>query len=531
MVDAGGDTGENDEKMGDYDPYDTAPVETPKASKSKRRSRVPEVGSFGNEDAILVDAGPSSGPDGATAPDDPAFVDVHQTRKPPMRRSATMGVKRPSEGFMGLFGSFRKKDRERRASDEENERRERRRYTSGEDSGARRKRRSPGYGIIDEEAAKRARRESRRGHHSRRLSDTEGHTTDAAGNAGASASTDIEDAEARRAERRARRARRESDRSGEGELTEVEKRTSRRRDKERDNEREREVHEARRAKAKEVRDRRLREEQDLENRRTEERRARRAARDAEAREAEARDAERRARRREREKERVAKEAASRTRESRPKSGHESRRYDKSAVRGSPAEDDRRARQDLRRSKRSSHIAAEKPTPTRQRSHPIDDYFDSRNGQHSHSHRRRASDNSRSSGEKYASGEPSGRPYLTGGKDKTSSWVQSVNTSPPLPPPIEGTVLDPLPGRQSGDERRQRSKHDDTTTADEDARRERRARRREGERRRERGLDRQIRSSDGSGGPVPEKLTRRRTMMDSPPAADKRSSWLRKIKGF
>ena len=493
MVDAA-DTGMQDSAMPPAEP-ETSTKRFSSKSKSKGVSRGDKLMSSSTEDAVLVD--PVGLPSGNNADE----MDIPSPQRSLKRSSAKRtptSTKDVAGGFMSLFGGFRKKERERRLSDED------------EDSSGRRKRTSGGQGSgTGDEEARRSKGDRRNRHRSHKTNDADGNITD-----GARRSTDAEDVDARRAQRRARRAEREAA----GDMTETDNRAARRKDKERD--RDRAAYEAKKARAAEVREKRVRQEEEYEARRAEERRARRAARDAEAREADARDAERRARRRERLKERETVTAAGgagevTATEERPRSkpsDHDRRRSHNDKTRATADGDQaRRLRHEERRLKRSSTAAGAPEKLTRRRTAPIEDYFDPRN---SRNNRRKTSDNS--------SGEKVGRPYLPTGKDKTSSWVNSVNASPPLPPPVEGTVLDPPPNRGAP-----------ADLDDEDAaKRERRARRR-AEREKERRRDekvRQSRSSDGSGGPPPDRLSRRKTY-HAPPPMDKRGSWLQKIRGF
>ena len=470
-------------------------------SKSKRTSRNEKLVSSSIEDAVLVDAdGPSSGGNAEE-------IGISSPQRSP-KRSATKrmptSTKEVAGGFMSLFGGFRRKERERRQSDEDDAR-VTSRGLEDEDSPNRRKRLSGGVGSgAGEEFAQRSRGATRARRRSYRASDTEGPVTD-----DAFKNTDVEDAGARKAQRRARRAEREAN----GEFVESGNRDVRRKDRERD--RERAAYEAKKARAAEVREKRMREEQEYETRRSEERRARRAAREAEAKEADARDAERRARRRERQKEREAATEVDERPRSKPTDRDRHRSYNDKARAAADDDHARRLKHDERRLKRSSTTAAVPDKSSRSRAAPIEDYFDPRN---SRNHRRKTSDNSHGSGEK------AGRPYLPTGKDKTSSWVNSVNASPPLPPPVEGTVLDPPPGKGGP------AFGEDEEVVDA-AKRERRTRRRV-DKEKERHRDEKVRprySSDGSGGPPLDRLSRRKTY--HAPPMEKRGSWLQKIRGF
>lgn len=105
---------------------------------------------------------------------------------------------------------------------------------------------------------------------------------------------------------------------------------------------------------------------------------------------------------------------------------------------------RRARHEERRSRRASEY---RPTTITSNDRaddpkPIVDYFDERNGT---SHRRRGSHITPTNGESSRN-----RPYLSKSGDKTSSWIDSLSNEPPLPPPVESTVLDPPPGARQGE---------------------------------------------------------------------------------
>ena len=531
-------------------------------TKSKRASRGPDPVASSAEDPVIVDVPDrSSGPDNVIGADDSPYRDGRTSHRRPLESRQTTSNAKKSEGLMGFLGSLRKK--ERRPSDGERDRSGRDYDTEERALPIRRKRSGTGTGSGgDIDPSKRTHRDGtpRR---SRRQSDS-----DAARNSGgaASASADDKAAEARRAERRAKRtAEREAEAA-----------------------REKAAHDARKAKAREVRERRAREEQEAETRRQEEKRARRAARDAEAQEAIAKDAARKERRRERDRDREREAAAAALSGDGQKSAPVERERDRDRDRthrrsrnagpsGVAATDDDQARrirhEERRASKRASMTpGAERPSHHRRRTSggPITDYFDSRNGTGRRS--RRASDHSNTDPERHlgrrrSAGEHNGRPYLVAGKDKTSSWVNSVNADPPEPPVLEGTVLDPAPraerdrasGRASGAEgeeggRRRSGEH--TTSEEDAARRERRARRRSerekdrggekrvrgGDKDRERERDKRataMRSSDGSGG---EKLSRRKSYAvgqgvtggpPSPTGQDgRRASWLsRKIRGI
>ncbi|KAF1984739.1 hypothetical protein K402DRAFT_405810 [Aulographum hederae CBS 113979] len=287
----------------------------------------------------------------------------------------------------------------------------------------------------------------------RRTTDEDGFTTDARE---AFAGTDVEDAEARRAERRARRAERERQAAiaEAAERQVAEEKAARRREREKQREREE------RARLREERERRLRAEEEAEARRQEEKFARRAAReerraqqDAERREEEAREEARRARRREREA--AATMAGAAGGFAAPPPVDRRRSY---AEKSRTSDEERRLRHEDRRVRRASGMPSSSSKRRSVAQEPAD-YFDSRNGY--------------PSGDGHRTTAPA-RPYLAQGPDKTSSWVNSFSAEPPLPPPIEGTVIEPLPG---GDE-------EGHSTADEEVRRELRRPGREKEKRSE-----------------------------------------------
>ncbi|TKA80419.1 hypothetical protein B0A49_01196 [Cryomyces minteri] len=464
------------------EPLSNRRSEKPTRSKSKRDSKAYEPmmsgGLSGADDAVLIDAY-TDGAKGVPGPGDHALHDT--PRQSPMKRSASSAKK--TAGLMGFFGGFVGKSSDDRHKNKPAD--------ESEDGTSRRKRASPGY---EDDHAKRLRREGRKVARSR-APDADGFTAEAAP---VFSATDGEDTNARRAERRAKRAERDAavGESRAAELAEAEERAARRREKEKA------VLEARKAKAREAKERRDREEEEIEARRQEEKRARRAVRAAEEqarRDADARDAERR-RRRDKERDELT---------SRPQLSE--RR--KSHLRTS---DDRHARR----------TPTERPRTDRRKSAmPVDDYFDPRNGQNGYG------------GNVHPATAPpeGGRPYLAPGGDKTSSWVNAVNVDPPLPPPVEGTVLDgPGPGLATNEEQR---------TARRNRRKDGEEKEKEKSRRRE---DRGMRSSNGSAG---EKTVRRRSAMpeldgggglrswDGAPVrpggekAAKRGSWFKKIAGL
>ncbi|TKA80427.1 hypothetical protein B0A55_03398 [Friedmanniomyces simplex] len=378
---------------------DMPPAEKPSTGKdrsrrSKRESTMMSGGLGGADDAVMVDA-----PRDEAKIDDLAF-DV----RPPLVRRATTSAKKP--GLMGgILGAFSSRPA---APD----RRQSKAYDS-EDGMSRRKRGS----VYDDDRSKRLRRDDRKVNRARKPSDADGLTDGAP-------LTEAEDPEAREARRAERRARRDR------EAAEDEARAARRAERE----------EARKAKAREEEDRLRQEDEEREARKKEERRAKRAERETRraeedrlAREEEAQAAERRERRRERERQRTETEPAPR-----PTTSDRRRSY---AAERPEDEEARRVRREDRRLRRSvdpSAVAAtdkERPRTSRRRSDypaPVDDYFDKRNGEPAP-----PAQNPNGGDEPDADG----RPYIKAGGDKTTSWVHSVNESPPPPPPVEGTIVD------------------------------------------------------------------------------------------
>ncbi|KAH0272164.1 hypothetical protein KCU91_g6863, partial [Aureobasidium melanogenum] len=117
------------------------------------------------------------------------------------------------------------------------------------------------------------------------------------------------------------------------------------------------------------------------------------------------------------------------------------------------EDQRRRQRRAERhaSRRSSAIDADrKPHLHRSSTAPVQSYFDARAP-----HR-----------------DANGRDLRSPPKDKTSSWVHSVTSSPPLPPPLQPTILDIPPTDSAADDA---DLHDDESTARELRRRHRRDR--------------------------------------------------------
>lgn len=338
---------------------------------------------------------------------------------------------------------------------------------------------------IEKEEARRIRHEERRKRRSMRPeTDVEGFTTDAGPPVGAD--TEPEDVEARRADREAKRSSRYA-----SDLRESEERRARRRE-------ERETREKRAREEEEREEERRRQEKRARRAAREERRAReeREAREAEAR-AEARAAERRERRRTREMEEV--NGVSRHRS---KSG-----------------------------RRRSYAPERAPERYSQ---------DDNTGERHHRSHRSGDEGGRSKRRRSTARDPAQfYPVMSGGKDKTSSWVHSQATDPPEPPPIVATVVDVPQGVDA--------QNGHSLSSDEEARREmrrlakrrakypgltddeiaeRRARRREARRAERDG----IKSSSGSGDYERERGSR---AYDSryyvPPASGtKRTSWFRRL---
>lgn len=365
-----------------------------------------EPSSSGADDLVIVDApGPStSGPEDITA--------VETPRASPMKRSAS-SAKKPDSKLMGLFGSFRSKPRRQSESDPRGAARV---IPAAEDTSPRRKR------AAEDDGAGRIRRDGRDVRSSDR-SDPAGGFTEA------------EDEDARRAERRARRKEREAAArdAREAEIRAAKDRQARKLEAERA-----EI-EARKAKAMEARLRREREEEGREARRQEDKRARRAAREERSareeqaqREADAKEAERRHQRRTRRRENEPQLAGAATMsDERPRTGKSDRRrsyMDKTtATRTSDEDAERRKRHEERRARRTPNERSSRrksaPVPA-----PVDDYFDPRNGAHTHE------------AEPFAAHAP--LPYMVNGPtDHTSSWVNSQIVEPAPPPPIEPTVLE------------------------------------------------------------------------------------------
>jgi len=372
----------------------------------------------------------------------------------------------------------------------------------------RRKEGRPSFGNDDD--GKRLRRDSRKIERPRRTSDLDMPSADGAPN------TDAEDAQ--RAERRAKRAERDAaaKEARAAELADAEDRAARRKEKERA---------ARRA------------EKEAELRKQEERRERRAAREEKMAQEEAavRDAEDARRRRRRED--AARELPPKANGGRPTSDRRRSYQPDSKPRDREFEDDygSRPRHDDRRTSRRSNGPVATPdekTSRRRSTQVVDDYFDPRNGG--------------------PNGKPVGRPYLPrGDTDKTTSWVQSVNQEPPLPPPVEGSVVEGEPDRRYVAKERPRGDRNEPRMSSYRKEREsQRERVRNGGGDRNREVERErTKLSDGSrsGAGSPEKERRNNNYSDDysapspqmartfdgmrPPPPAKRGSWLKKIAGF
>jgi hypothetical protein len=492
--------------------------------KSKRKSVATSTGidattaSSANDDVPLVDI------EGARARS--GTQDFTSTsRKPSLaRRSTSRATPRESKGLMGIFGLSRSKTvKEPRQSDPTFGRSAKRDSYASETEYVYPKRSSPP--ATRDDADRRGRRERRK---SRRDGDDEGFTTDAPG-----ATTDYEEADRRRAERRAaRKAEKERERE---DARAAEERAARKRDREADRDKERE-RDARRAARKAREEEKLRAEDEA--RRRDEKDARRAAREA---------------RRTRDDDDRRRDESSRfDTEAQATEKEDGRRRRKDRSDKEPRDrDGERPRGDRRRSsympeddgtkRRSSYMAPEddykrrssKRSPversSRRATEPVNDYFDSRN----------------------AAPSANTTPYLGSDKDKTSSWVESVNKEPPLPIPPEdvATVIEePAPGgdrdhttdeeevRRRMQGRNRDRRRESTRLPDADAPRDgdREERRRERKRRERDPLQR---SSDSGN----EKDRRRKSTYDQypdfsaplperPGNPSRRQSWLQKTFG-
>ncbi|KAI4729295.1 hypothetical protein E4T49_02827 [Aureobasidium sp. EXF-10728] len=158
------------------------------------------------------------------------------------------------------------------------------------------------------------------------------------------------------------------------------------------------------------------------------------------------------RRAERRAKRAALEAAEEDLRAREKATRRREREDAERARQDEEEKLRRQRRAERHaSRRSSAIDADrKPHLHRSSTAPVQSYFDSR----------------------APNRDANGRDLRSPPKDKTSSWVHSVTSSPPLPPPLQPTILDVPPTDPAADDAELR---DDESTARELRRRHRRQR--------------------------------------------------------
>lgn len=258
----------------------------------------------------------------------------------------------------------------------------------------------------------------------------------------------------------------------------------------------------------------LREAEERRIRRREEREAReKRAREEEERERERKREEKRARRAAREERRAREEQEAREAEARAEA--------KAA--------ERRERRRTREAEEMNEGSRHRSKSGRRRSYaPEDDYVGERHHQAGRSRRRKPA----------APEAAQFQPVMSGGKDKTSSWVHSQATDPPEPPPLVATVIDVPPGPDaqnghslSSDEEarremrrlaRRRAKYPGLT--DEEIS-ERRARRREGYRGERDG----IKSSSGSGDYERERGSRAYDGRNAPPTSGtKRTSWLKRL---
>ncbi|CAD0094418.1 unnamed protein product [Aureobasidium mustum] len=158
------------------------------------------------------------------------------------------------------------------------------------------------------------------------------------------------------------------------------------------------------------------------------------------------------RRAERRAKRAALEAAEEDLRAREKASRHREREEAERDRQGLEDQQRRQRRAERHaSRRSSAIDADrKPRLHRSSTAPVQSYFDAR-----------------------APGrDANGRDPRSPPKDKTSSWVHSVTSSPPLPPPLQPTILDLPPTDPAVDDA---DIHDDESTARELRRRHRRDR--------------------------------------------------------
>ncbi|ODH50870.1 hypothetical protein GX48_03012 [Paracoccidioides brasiliensis] len=363
---------------GGDEPAAISPKETPKDSKLRRhKSKHEPKPKNADDDIVMVEPDSSGRPDVVSGPEDLAFVIGTSKERSPLKRSNTITPKK-SEGFLGLFGSFRKPATRPDYS--------RPRYSRDEDLRA---------AETDKEETRRPRREKRRS--TKVETDGEGFTTDAA------PTTEAEDAEARKAERRTRRLSKHAEQEArEAVDRDAEERRAKRR-------------EAERARSHEAWERQAREDEEREQRRREEKRARRAALELE-------EQQREEERRGMEAKRRAKQAEELEEESRRirferRRSHMEKPRDKYSY-NEYGMDHRRHR---------SHRSGDETAKSRRRKSsaiPGEEYYPSSNVRPLH----------RASTVPY--------PGLAGsGKEKTSSWLNSQLTNPPEVPPIVPTVID------------------------------------------------------------------------------------------
>jgi hypothetical protein len=397
--------------------------------KANRKSVATSTGidattaSSANDDAPLVDI------DGARATPDTDTRDLTSTsRKPSLaRRSTSRANPRDSKGLMGIFGLSRSKTvKEPRRSDPTFGRTKRDSYASDAEYVSP-KRSSPPAN--DDDADRRGRRERRKSR--RDGGDDEGFNTDGPG-----VTTDYEEADRRRTERRAaRKAEKERERE---EARIAEERAARKRDREAEREKERE-REARRAARKAREEEKVRAEEEA--RRRDEKESRRAAREDRRREESSRY--------DTEAQTTEKEDSRRRR--RDRGDKEPRDRDGERPRGDrrrssymPEDDGNKRRSSYMPPEDDSKRRSSKRTPversSRRATEPVNDYFDARN----------------------ANPSTNTTPYLGSDKDKTSSWVESVNKEPPLPIPPEDVATVIEEPELNGDR--------DLTTDDEEVRR-------------------------------------------------------------
>ncbi|QVM12730.1 hypothetical protein D8B26_007348 [Coccidioides posadasii str. Silveira] len=472
---------------GDLDaPRPKAHRESRSRRRSKRELKAKDIET--PDDMVMVEPGSSGhSPEVISGPDDIAFVETPHRERSSLRRSTTLPKK--SEGLLGLLGSFRKNGG--RAS----ETRERGKSKSRHDEDGRR------HTDTEREDSRRMKREEKR-RRSPKI-DTDGDVFMGAPN------TDVEDTDARKAERRARKAARMV---AEQEAREAEERRASRRDSEKH-------------RTRESREKRGREEEERDDRRRREKKARRSSRVLQD---------------ERPRDRDDLEQAE------PRVSH--RRHKHRAPEG----DVNGEIQQESKSRRRRSYVGEKRREGYPDEYAEDEYYRRRHHRpddEGAKPRRRKSTTTPRGDERHTSRRTrSSRrhpdvPYpvmVSGGKDKTSSWVQSQFTDPPEAPPIVPTVID-LPAPQgpshslSSDEEarrailhrrsRRHSKYGDMLPPE----KERRSRRRES-RRAERDT---MRSSDDSAGM--DRYADHRYESDArynhTNGTTKVTSWFKKFTGF